>query len=267
MLLPGLFGSSYGYRHVMELLDSAGYHAIGIEPLGMGTSARPEDADYSLAAQADRVAAVLDTLAIRQAVLVGHSLGSSIALRVAYKNPEVVRGIVSLEGGAAESAATAGFRRWMRFAPLLRLFDGRQMLRRTIYSAMKRVSFDDSWVNGAIVAAYTTGPANDYKGTLKAYQSMARAKEPELLRDHLREISCSVVLLVGQAEHQSGPSADELALLRERLPSFTVDTIARSGYFIQEEQPAAVVSAVSGIGAESCSPGTALREQSLRDMY
>ena len=130
------------------------------------------------------------------------------------------------------------------------------MLRRTIYSAMKRVSFDDSWVNGAIVAAYTAGPAKDYKGTLKAYQSMARAEEPELLRDHLREISCSVVLLVGQAEHQSGPPADELALLAERLPSFTVDTIARSGYFIQEEQPAAVVRAVSEIGGESCGRGT-----------
>lgn len=253
VLLPGLFGSSYGYRHVMELLDSAGYRAVGVEPLGMGTSARPEDADYSLAAQADRLAAVLDTLAIRQAVFVGHSLGSSIALRVAYRNPELVRGIVSLEGGAAESAATAGFRRWMRFAPLLRLFDGRQMLRRTIYNAMKRVSFDDSWVSGAIVAAYTAGPAKDYQGTLKAYQGMARAEEPELLRDHLREISCSVVLLVGQVEHQSGPSADELTLLAERLPSFTVDTVARSGYFIQEEQPAAVVSAVSGIGGRGCS--------------
>ena len=64
------------------------------------------------------MAAVLDSLGIRQAVVVGHSLGASIALRVAYRHPEHVRGVVSLEGGPGESATTKGFRTWMRFAPL-----------------------------------------------------------------------------------------------------------------------------------------------------
>ena len=80
VLIPGLFGSSYAFRHVMALLDTAGFRAVAIEPLGMGLSSRPKDADYSLTAQADRVAAVLDSLGFERAVLVGHSLGTSIAL-------------------------------------------------------------------------------------------------------------------------------------------------------------------------------------------
>src|SRR5919198_3838724 len=110
VLLPGLFGSTFGYRKLMPLLATAGYRAIAIEPLGIGGSAKPEQADYSLTAQADRIAAVLPTLGVERAMVVAHASGASIALRMAYRHPERVAAVVSLEGGAAETAATSGFR-------------------------------------------------------------------------------------------------------------------------------------------------------------
>ncbi len=254
VLIPGLFGSSYGYRRVMALLDSAGYQSVGIEPLGMGTSSRPEDADYSLTAQADRIAAALDTLGIRQSVLVGHSLGASIAMRVAYRHPSFVRGIVSLEGGPGETATTEGFRSWMRFAPVARMLDVRRIMQRLLYSDMKKMSHDDSWVESSVVVAYTAGLARDPRATIKAYQAMGKSAEPELLGDHLQSILCPVVLLVGDKEHKAGPPDEEVTLLANQLQSFTVDTIAESGFFIQEEQPGAVVSVVSGFeSARDCS--------------
>lgn len=248
VLIPGLFGSSYGYRHVMAMLDSAGFRSLGVEPLGIGSSGRPENADYSLTAQADRIAAVLDSFAIRQAVIVGHSLGASIALRMAYRHPEHVRGIVSLEGGPGETATTKGFRTWMRFAPIARMLDVRGVMQRLLYRDMRESSFDDSWVNDSVVWGYTVGLAQDSRATIRAYQGMARSEEPELLRDHLGRIACPVVLLVGEKKHDLGPPPDEVELLLERLPSFVVDTIPESGFFIHEEQPAAVVRAVSGMG-------------------
>src|SRR5918997_3756218 len=59
VLVPGLFGSAFGYRHLLQLLPAAGFQAVVIEPLGVGRSPRPRRADYSLTAQADRLAAVL----------------------------------------------------------------------------------------------------------------------------------------------------------------------------------------------------------------
>ncbi|MGH7646395.1 MAG: alpha/beta fold hydrolase, partial [Gemmatimonadales bacterium] len=41
VLVPGLFGSVYGFRHVVPLLTAAGYRTIVIEPLGIGSSSRP----------------------------------------------------------------------------------------------------------------------------------------------------------------------------------------------------------------------------------
>ena len=60
MLIPGLFGSAYGFRALVPLLTEAGYRAVVIEPLGIGSSAHPARADYSLLAQADRVAEAMD---------------------------------------------------------------------------------------------------------------------------------------------------------------------------------------------------------------
>src|SRR6266516_4906494 len=39
VLVPGLFGSAFGYRAVIPLLTDAGYRAIVVEPLGIGSAA------------------------------------------------------------------------------------------------------------------------------------------------------------------------------------------------------------------------------------
>src|SRR2546428_11129889 len=73
VLIPGLFGSAFGYRRVLPGLVDAGYRTIVIEPLGIGTSARPEHADYSLTAQADREAAAPDRPGGCDALVAAHS--------------------------------------------------------------------------------------------------------------------------------------------------------------------------------------------------
>src|SRR5205823_2032088 len=73
VLIPGLFGSAFGFRKLVPLLVTAGYRTIVIEPLGVGSSGRPEKANYSLTAQADRIAAVLDSLHVRRALVLAHS--------------------------------------------------------------------------------------------------------------------------------------------------------------------------------------------------
>src|ERR1700704_3420746 len=67
VLVPGLFGSAFGFRTLIPLLADAGYRAVVVEPLGIGSSARPEHADYSLTAPADRIAGAPDRLSRRRA--------------------------------------------------------------------------------------------------------------------------------------------------------------------------------------------------------
>jgi len=244
VLIPGLFGAGYGYRKVVPLLVASGYRAIVIEPLGVGRSGRPARADYSLTAQADRIGAALDSLAVSGAIVVAHSVASTMALRLAIRRPDLVRGIVSLEGGIAASATTPGFRRAMKFAPLIRLFGGMGAIRGKIRTPILEQSGDTSWVTDAVVREYTAGAARDLGATLRAFRAMGRSVEPDSLAPRLRDVACPVLLLLGQAPHDGSPPARETALLADSIPWFASDTLPAVGHFPHEEAPALVAAAV-----------------------
>src|SRR3989441_13327439 len=94
VLVPGLLGSAFGYRAVIPLLTAAGYRAIVVEPLGIGGSARPEHAGYSLTAPADRIAAALDRLSGRQGAVGAHPPGGPMGVSPACRRPPPAAGIV-----------------------------------------------------------------------------------------------------------------------------------------------------------------------------
>ena len=249
VLIPGLFGSVYGFRKLVPQLTEAGYRAIVIEPLGVGSSARPERANYSLTAQADRIAAVLDSLHARDAMLIAHSIAGSEAYRLAYRRPDLVRGVLSIEGGPTEMAVTPTFKRALRFAPWVKLLGGIRLIRRKIRSLLIDSSGDPSWVTDDAVAEYTAGAAQNLDGTLKAYLAMANSREPELLAPRLPQIRCPVRLMVGGARHVGDVGPKETQLLARALHSFALDSVPGAGHFIHEEQPGAVLATLARLEA------------------
>ena len=243
-VIPGLFGASFTFRKVVPLLAAQGFRPIVIEPLGTGFSSRPRNADYSLSAQSHRLAAVLDSLGSVPVLVLAHSLGAAIAFRLAIDRPDLVRGIVSLEGGPTEEATTPTFRSAMRFLPWVKLFGGISLVRRKVRSMLLDASGDRSWVTEGVVSGYTLGEARDFDATLKTFLAMSRAREPAKLAPRLGDIACPVTLLVGTAHHDGDVPAQEVALMTRSIQSFEVDSERGAGHYLQEERPAAVVAAV-----------------------
>ena len=258
VLIPGLFGSAFGYRHLLEKLPAAGYRAVVIEPLGIGRSPRPRHADYSLTAQADRVATVLERLDVPPALVVAHSVGVSIALRLAYRHPERVAALIALDGGPTEEAATPGFRRAMRYAPWIKWMGGVKRIRPKMRKDLIAASGDTSWVTDEVMTGYVAGATEDLDGTLLAFLAMADAREPERLAPRLSQIRCPVRLVVGTAPHQGGVAPDQVRLLQDRLPSFGIDSIAGAGQYLFEEQPEAVEKIIARIMTETVAVTSAL---------
>jgi pimeloyl-ACP methyl ester carboxylesterase len=245
VLVPGLLGSTFGFRKLADRLTAGGYRVIVVEPLGFGGSGRPEAADYSLTAQADRIAAVLEARAVGPAVVVAHAVGASMALRLACRHPERVRAVVSLDGGPAESAATPGLRRALRFAFLLKLFGGDGHIRKTVRNTLRERSADPAWVTEEVVDGYLAGGGGSAGETLRVLRSMARAREPEALAPRLGQVRCPVRLLVGDLPPPArGISEAEIDALAAGLAHFTRETVPRAGHFLFEEVPDAVVAAV-----------------------
>ena len=243
-VIPGLFGASFTFRKVVPLLAAQGFHPIVIEPLGTGFSSRTLKADYSLSAQSHRIAAVLDSLSSGPVLVLAHSLGAAIAFRLAIERPDLVRGIVSLEGGPTEEATTPTFRSAMRFVPWIKLLGGIRLVRRKIRGMLLDSSGDQSWVTDGIVLGYTLGEARDLNATLRTFLAMSRAREPAKLAPRLGDIACPVTLVVGTARHDGDVPPEEVALMSHSIQAFEVDSQRGAGHYLQEERPAAVVSAV-----------------------
>jgi|SRR6185437_13528545 len=92
-------------RHTMAgQLDHFGRtrRTVAYDQRGHGDSDKPLDADYGPAALADDAVAVIDALGLERPVVVGHSLGGSVALALAAGHPDKLGALVLLD-------ATLGF--------------------------------------------------------------------------------------------------------------------------------------------------------------
>jgi non-heme chloroperoxidase len=95
ILLPGLSDSWRSYELVLPHLPST-FRTIAVSQRGHGDSDKPESG-YTVRDFAADLEALLDALAIRRAVIAGHSSGSIVARRFALDHPKRVAGLV-LEG-------------------------------------------------------------------------------------------------------------------------------------------------------------------------
>src|SRR5215207_4798578 len=210
VLIPGIFGGAYGYRKVTGPLVQRGYQCIVIEPLGYGRSSHPPKADYSFTAQTRRVKLALEQLGITEALFIANSTGASIAMRLAIAHPEMVRGILSIDGGPVESAATPGMKKALRMGSFItKLAVNESKLRHDVRKEIVKNSGDTTWVTPRAIREYTAGQVADVDGSIDAFRSMSKSKETESLQDQLHEIRVPVRLLVGGVSHPSGVKEDE----------------------------------------------------------
>lgn len=90
-----IHGASANLREVLGPLAALAddHRVIAFDRPGYGYSARPRGSEQ-LKAQAALAAAALDQTGRGPAVIVAHSLGSAVALRLALERPDLVRGLV-----------------------------------------------------------------------------------------------------------------------------------------------------------------------------
>jgi pimeloyl-ACP methyl ester carboxylesterase len=257
VLVPGFAGSAYAFRHVAPQLAAAGRYVVVVEPLAIGTSSRPAKADYSLTRQAARIAAVLDSLQVRGAVVVGQGTNATTVLRMSLARPDLVLQLVLIEGGGAERAAGPGMRRGMELLVGCRLIGCEGLVTRALRKGMINASGDPSWVTPEVMGAYLAGFHADVNGSIDAFRTAANSKESDRIGDRLAEVRVPSVLLLGGAEHKSGPSEKEVDLMRTRIAGLEIVTVLRAGHHLAEEAPAAVVAAVLGAAMPSVARGPA----------
>jgi pimeloyl-ACP methyl ester carboxylesterase len=129
---------------------------------GFGLTGPAPDGDYRMTRYADFIAALLDQLGVRRAVLAGNSLGGGVAWRTAVQHPERVSRLVLVDASGYPLQSTSvplGFRlaqiEWLQ--PIM----SRLLPRGMIESSVRNVYADPGKVTPELVDRY-------YELTLRA---------------------------------------------------------------------------------------------------
>lgn len=89
--------SWYSWRHQLEAVAAAGFHAVAPDMRGYGQTDKPEAIDqYSISHLAGDIVGVLDALEAKTAVIVGHDWGALMAWPTALFRPDRFRAIACL---------------------------------------------------------------------------------------------------------------------------------------------------------------------------
>jgi pimeloyl-ACP methyl ester carboxylesterase len=94
------------------------HRVIAVDLLGHGGSEKPSSG-YSIENQADLVAQVLGRLAVRDAEVVGHSLGGPVSIALAERSPQLVNRLVTIDSIPDTSYGDVGFIGELPFKPVI----------------------------------------------------------------------------------------------------------------------------------------------------
>ena len=103
VLLHGLASTCRIWDFVAPIL-AKDFSVIAVDQRGHGDSGKPESG-YDFASVSGDVAALLAGRGIERPVVVGHSWGADVALELAVAKPELLRGIVFVDGGTIDASA------------------------------------------------------------------------------------------------------------------------------------------------------------------
>lgn len=98
VLLHGIGRTGQVWQHVAEQLAAKKQRVVAFDLLGFGASPKPDWINYSVDDHASAVIASLQKLRpVEPIILVGHSMGCLVAVRVARRRPDLIKHLVLYE--------------------------------------------------------------------------------------------------------------------------------------------------------------------------
>lgn len=233
VFVHGLGGSIYTWRGVLGPVVQAGYRVVAFDNRGFGGSSRP-DTGYTNASYARLLVALLDSLRIEQAVLVGHSMGGEIVAEVAIGHGDRVRGLVMIgaAGYGVREPWTLRLARWPIIGRIATALRGRWTtagLLRSTYAEPSRVTEADIDQYHWSVAA---------PGTARAFRGVLRSFRFDALPGRLSRLAPPTLLVWGARDRWIPLElAQRMAF---ELPNGALFVVPDAGHNVQDEKPGEV---------------------------
>lgn len=263
LLIHGTGAATHSWRGVAPLL-AAHFRVVSLDLPGHGFSDMPAGGvtspQLSLPGMAQAIGALLMALGLQPALVVGHSAGAAIGVRMCLDGLIAPQAMVSLNGAFLPLGGLAGqffapAARFMSAVPLIpQLFSWRAADPAVVQRLMDSTG---SKLDAAGMALYgkLVGNAGHAAGALAM---MANWNLPQLA-DELHRLEVPLCMVVGANDKTISPRQARrvLAMLSSpaRMPPPTLTTLPGLGHLAHEERPDLVAAVVlTQFGAVSANP-------------
>jgi pimeloyl-ACP methyl ester carboxylesterase len=176
MLVHGLASNARLWDGVGEALAGRGYPSVALDLRGHGRSDKPDDG-YDFGTVTTDLVAVIEALGLDRPIVAGQSWGGNVVLELGARHPDLVRGVIGVDGGTIELSAV--FPDWDTCAAVL-------APPRLIGTPVEKL---EAWVRGA----HPDWPESGIQGTLANFEVREDGTiAPWLTRERHMRILCSL---------------------------------------------------------------------------
>jgi pimeloyl-ACP methyl ester carboxylesterase len=237
------------------------HRVIRLDLLGHGGSEKPKSG-YSMEDQAALLAEALNRLGVEGAVVVGHSLGATVAAALAEQSSELVDRVVDIDQAPDNSFGSPPFLARLGYVPVLG-----QLLDRITPNFAIKDAYQEAFAPGYDVDAGFDNPdqvVDDFNAmTYTSYEESSSEEDSyadEIPLDERLTSAAVPVLLIFGADDQIY-DADESVAAFEDVPGIETKVIEDAGHSPNVEQPAQTARLILDFAEAAVTASTAKRKQ------
>ncbi len=237
VFLHGIGGGHEAWRPQIAAFRDA-WRTVAWDMPGYGASPPPADGRLTWPGLADSLAALLDSLGIEAAHLVGHSMGGMVAQAFAARHPDRLRSLVLSGTSAAFGRPDGAWQRRFVAERLAPLDAGRSLadLAPEIVAALVGEDPDPQGVQRA-VACLAAVPEATYRAAMACLVTFDG-------RGELARIRVPTLVLAGARDTNAPPKV--MAGMADRIPGAEYVELPGAGHLANLERPDAFNRALSG---------------------
>ncbi len=206
------------------------FHVIAPDMVGFGYTDRPSDVEFSVQTWADQTVALMDSLNIGSAGLVGNSFGGAIALRIAVQHPDRVDRLVLMGSMGVDFPITEGLERVWGYTPSFENMRG----------VLDVFAYNRELVPDELAEVrYRASMQPGFQESFAAMFPAPRQRWVEAMRtpdDDLRKIPHDTLVIHGR-EDQVIPEQTSIAL-HQMIDRADLHVFAHCGHWVQIERSA-----------------------------
>lgn len=231
------------------------YKVIAVDRPGFGYSSRPRRKLWNASAQADLLHEALGRMGVSRCLVLGHSWGAAVAVQMALRHPEAVRGLVLVSGYYFPTTRVDAV---LSSAPALPVIGDLwrhtllPLIGRAMWPLLARKMFRPAAVPPRFSRAMKELALRPGQLRATAAESGLLIPDAALACSSYDDFQCPVGIVAGAGDQVISPEAQS-AKLHDRIPGSLLDLVPGAGHMVHYFAPERLVAMVDRIAARASS--------------